>query len=176
MVTAVTKVRPAKPSDADAIARVHEETWLATYQGVIPHLYLMRLIARRDASWWSGVIRRSNTRVLVFTFNGDVQGYVSYGASRSPRRANIGEIYELYLAPTYQGLGFGKELFREAYKELKRDGRRSLLVWALAENEMACRFYNHLGGRQCGSSPERYGDTTLHRVAFLWEPVSRHAR
>ena len=87
-----------------------------------------------------------------------------------------GEIFELYVDTGYQGLGFGKELFREAYKELKRDGRRSLLVWALAENEMACRFYNHLGGRQCGSSPERYGDTTLHRVAFLWEPVSRHAR
>ncbi len=176
MVTAAARVRSAKPSDAGAIARVHEETWLSTYQGIIPHLYLKRLIARRDESWWSSVIRRSSTKILVFTFNGEVQGYVSYGASRNPRRANIGEIYELYLSPTFQGLGFGKDLFQEAYKELKRDGRRSLLVWALSENEMACRFYSHLGGRQCGSSPERYGDTTLYRVAFLWEPVSRHAR
>lgn len=175
MVTAATTVRPAKPSDAGMIACVHEETWMSTYQGIIPHLYLKRLIARRDVDWWNSVIRRSRTEVLVFTFNGDVQGYVSYGAARNPRRANIGEIYELYLAPAFQGLGFGRQLFQEAYKELKRDGKRSLLVWALSENEMACQFYSHLQGRQCGSLPERYGDTTLHRVAFLWEPVRRHA-
>ena len=107
MVTAATTVRPAKPSDAGMIACVHEETWMSTYQGIIPHLYLKRLIARRDVDWWNSVIRRSRTEVLVFTFNGDVQGYVSYGAARNPRRANIGEIYELYLAPAFQGLGFG---------------------------------------------------------------------
>lgn len=176
MVSAVAKVRAAKPCDAGAIARVHEETWLSTYQGIIPHIYLQRLIARRDENWWSSVVKRSRTKVLVFTFNGDVQGYVSYGAARQPRRANIGEIYELYLAPTFQGLGFGRQLFQTAYKDLRRDGKRTLLVWALSENEMACQFYSHLQGRQCGSSPERYGDTTLHRVAFLWEPVRRPAR
>lgn len=176
MIAPLTEVRSAKFNDAAAIARVHEETWLSTYQGIIPHLFLQRLIARRDTRWWGRLIKRSNNRIYVLTFNGQVQGYVTYGASRNPRRASIGEIYELYLSPTYQGLGFGKQLFLAAYNDLKNDGRRSLLVWALSENELACGFYSRLGGRRCGSSPERYGDTTLHRVAFLWEPVRRHVR
>jgi ribosomal protein S18 acetylase RimI-like enzyme len=172
----IAKIRPAKPSDACAIAQIHEDAWRTTYQGIIPHLYLEKMIARRGSTWWNSAIRRSKTVVYVFTFDGEVQGYVSFGAARNQRRANLGEIYELYLAPTYQGLGFGKELFLSAYNALKRDGRRSLLVWALAENEIACGFYNRLGGRRSGTSPERYGDTTLHRIAFVWEPVGRHAR
>ncbi len=176
MTTKLARIRPAKPPDSAAIARVHEEAWRSTYQGIIPHLYLQKLIARRGEGWWSRTVRRSKTRVHVFTFDGEVRGYVTFGAARTPGRANIGEIYELYLSPAYQGLGFGRALFLAAYDVLKREGRRSLLVWALAENETACGFYSRLGGRQCGSSPERYGDTTLHRVAFLWEPVGRHAR
>lgn len=169
-------VRSAKVSDASEIARVHEEAWQSTYQGIIPHSFLQKLISRHGSAWWARTIRRSNTKILVLIFDGNIQGYVTYGAARTPRRNGIGEIYELYLTPTFQGLGFGKQLFMAAYDELKGIGKRSLLVWALAENDLACDFYSRLGGHQCGSSPERYGDTTLHRIAFLWEPVGRHAR
>ncbi|HNI60392.1 MAG TPA: GNAT family N-acetyltransferase, partial [Pseudomonadota bacterium] len=34
-------VRPAGPDDAEAIARVHVETWRATYRGLVPDHYLL---------------------------------------------------------------------------------------------------------------------------------------
>jgi ribosomal protein S18 acetylase RimI-like enzyme len=170
------QIREATRDDATAISRVHDDAWRATYQGIIPHLYLEKLIARRGPVWWDRYLNRPRAGVIVLTFNGVVQGYASFGAARVPRRSGAGEIYELYLAPTFQGLGFGKRLFVATRQKLIQQGWRSLLVWALADNESACSFYSHLGGRRCATAPERYGDTTLHRVAFFWEPVRRPAR
>jgi L-amino acid N-acyltransferase YncA len=176
MGTQLVEIREAARSDAAAITRVHDEAWRATYQGIIPHLYLEKMIVRRSPAWWMRSISRAHSRMLVLTFNGVVQGYASFGAARVPRRANTGEIFELYLAPTFQGLGFGKQLFAAACQALARQGSRSLLVWALADNEGACSFNSRLGGRQSANAAETYGDAMLRRVAFFWEPVGRIAR
>lgn len=176
MSTSLVKIREATRKDATEISRVHDEAWRATYQGIIPHLYLERLIARRGPVWWDRYLTRSRSGMLLLTFEGAVQGYASFGGARMPRRSKAGEIFEFYLTPTFQGLGFGRQLFVATRQELARRGWRSLLVWALADNEAACSFYSHLGGRQCASTPERYGDLTLYRVAFFWEPVRRPAR
>jgi ribosomal protein S18 acetylase RimI-like enzyme len=169
-------IREAVPADATEIARVHDDAWRSTYQGIIPHLHLEKMITRRSPVWWHKSLRKSKAGISVLTFDDIVQGYVSFGPARIPHRSKTGEIFELYLAPTFQGLGLGKKLFVAARQTLNRQGWRSLLVWALAENEGACSFYSRLGGRRCASSPERYGDITLNRIAFFWEPVGRATR
>ncbi len=176
MVTKLVTIREATRADAAEISRVHDEAWRTTYQGIIPHIFLEKMIARRGPARWARTLGGVRSNTLVLTFNGNIQGYASYGAARLPRRSNTGEIFELYLAPTFQGLGFGKELFVAARRALVRQGSRGLLVWALADNEGACSFYSRLGGKRCATAAENYGDVTLSRVAFFWEPVSRHAR
>jgi hypothetical protein len=42
------------------------------------------------------------------------------------------------------------------------------VVWALKDNEAACAFYGGLGGAVAAAAPERYGDVSLTRVAFVW--------
>ena len=170
------KIRKAVPSDAFQIARVHDDAWRSTYQGIIPHLHLEKMISRRNYTWWDRSLRKSNSGILVLTFDKVIQGYASFGAARIPRHSKTGEIFELYLAPAFQGLGFGKELFVATRHALNARGWRNHLVWALAENETACSFYSRLGGRRCATAPERYGDITLNRIAFFWEPVRRPAR
>lgn len=176
MARKLVEIREATRSDAEAISRVHDEAWRGTYQGIIPHLHLERMITRRSPAWWAQSLGRTRSGVLVLTFNKIVQGYTSYGAARIPRRSKTGEIYELYLAPTFQGLGLGKMLFTAARQALTRRGSRSLLVWALADNEAACSFYARLGGQRCATSAETYGDVSLSRIAFLWESVDRPTR
>ncbi len=169
-------IREATRSDAADIARVHEEAWRSTYQGIIPHLHLEKMIARRGPAWWARSLRRPGSGMLLLLFGGTVQGYASFGAARALSGHRTGEIFELYLAPTFQGLGFGKKLFNAARRALELKGRRSLIVWALAENESACAFYQRLGGKPSATAAEHYGDVTLSRVAFLWESVRRPAR
>ena len=46
---------------------------------------------------------------------------------------------------------------------------KSLVVWALSENESAVEFYRALGGRAVARSCEKFGDKTLDKVAYAWQ-------
>ncbi len=165
MVEALITVRPARPDDAREIAATHDAAWRDAYRGVIPGRELERMVARRGERWWLAAIRRG-TRLLVLDFDESVGGYVSYGRNRVPSPPFGGEIFELYLAPEFQGVGFGRRMFEAARRDLAGHGLDTLLVWALADNERAIGFYRRMGGRIVRRAHERFGEASCERVAF----------
>ena len=167
MSTTLLEVRRAKPSDAHAVAAAHDEAWRTAYRGIIPGPELEKLINRRGETWWDGAIRKGS-RVSVLMFGEQVAGYANYGRNRARSLSYDGEIYELYLRPEYQGLGFGRRLFTSARRDLAQGGLKSLVVWALSDNEPAVEFYRALGGRAVARSSETFGAKTLDKVAFGW--------
>jgi GNAT superfamily N-acetyltransferase len=146
METARVQVRPPKPKDAEALADVYAEAWRGAYRGIIPHLSLERMVARRGLKWWRSALTERRP-LLVLDFDGSPSGYVTFGRSRSGRSPFQGEIFELYMHPIYQGLGLGEKLFQGARKRLIELHLRGLLVWALSDNDCACSFYLSLGGK-----------------------------
>src|SRR6202020_2245926 len=107
MSTTLIEVRPAKAADAAAVASTHDEAWRSAYQGIIPGAELEKLINRRGPQWWDSAIRKGS-RVSVLVFGDKVAGYANYGRNRARSLHFEGEIYELYLRPEFQGLGFGR--------------------------------------------------------------------
>ncbi len=167
METDLVQIRPARPKDAAALADVYAEAWRGAYCGIIPHLFLERMIARRGERWWKNEL--ANRRpLLVLDFDGAASGYVTYGRSRTGRTPFQGEIFELYLHPVYQGLGLGQQLFEHARKRLADLRLKGLLVWALTDNDCACSFYLSLGGKPVAEGAERFGEVSLRKVAFAW--------
>ena len=167
MSTTLIEVRPAKAADAVAVATAHDEAWRAAYQGIIPGAELAKLINRRGPQWWDSAIRKGS-RVSVLVFGDKVAGYANYGRNRARSLYYDGEIYELYLRPEYQGLGFGRRLFTAARRDLAQSALKSLIVWALSENENAVEFYRALGGKPVARSSEKFGARVLDKVAFGW--------
>jgi ribosomal protein S18 acetylase RimI-like enzyme len=167
MSTILIEVRRAKPSDATAIAQTHDEAWRGAYQGVIPGPELDKLINRRGPQWWDSAIRKAS-RIAVLAFGDCIAGYANYGRNRARSLYYDGEIYELYLRPEFQGLGFGRRLFTAARRDLTQSGLHSLVVWALSDNEPAVGFYRTLGGKAVARSSERFGTRVLDKVAFAW--------
>jgi ribosomal protein S18 acetylase RimI-like enzyme len=167
MSTVLIEIRRAKASDASAVAETHDEAWRGTYQGVIPGLELDKLINRRGPDWWDSAIRKGS-RISILAFGDKVAGYANYGRNRARSLFYDGEVYELYLRPEYQGLGFGRRLFTSARRDLAQSGLKSLVVWALADNEPAVEFYRALGGKAVARSSERFGEKSLEKVAFAW--------
>ena len=80
-----------------------------------------------------------------------------------------GEIYELYLKPEYQGVGFGKKLFSLARQELAHIGMKGCVVWALEENDSALNFYMNAGGRDIAEGNETFDGASLKKIAFAWD-------
>jgi len=167
MSTTLIEVRPAKAADAAAVASTHDEAWRSAYQGIIPGAELEKLINRRGPQWWDSAIRKGS-RVSVLVFGDRIAGYANYGRNRARSLHFEGEIYELYLRPEFQGLGFGRRLFTSARRDLMQSGLKSMVIWALSDNDPATEFYRALGGRMVARSSEKFGAKSLDKVAFAW--------
>jgi ribosomal protein S18 acetylase RimI-like enzyme len=167
MSTVLIEIRRARASDAATVAETHDEAWRTAYQGIIPGAELRRLINRRGPAWWESAIRKGS-RIALLQFGDKVAGYVNYGRNRARSLYYDGEIYELYLRPEFQGLGFGRRLFTAARRDLAQSALKSLIVWALSENENAVEFYRALGGKAVARSSEKFGARVLDKVAFGW--------
>ena len=165
MTLLTTEIRRARREDAAAIAAVHETSWLQAYSGILPHRALASMVARRDVRWWNRAIRQS-TRVLTLEVGGAVAGYATIGPNRVKSLSEGGEVYELYLAPEFQGLGFGRKLFLAARQDLRAGGKRGCLVWVLEDNAPAIRFYENAGGRDVAEGSETFDGRTLNKIAY----------
>jgi ribosomal protein S18 acetylase RimI-like enzyme len=163
----LVSIRRAKPEDAAGLSKVFEEAWREAYQGIIPGVALEKLLARRGPRWWRSAIGRGRP-LAVLDIGQGIAGYVSYGRCRDRSLPAEGEIDELYLAPEYQGIGFGRRLFRAVRNDLSDREMTKVAVWALADNERACAFYTRLGGRPIARIDERIGGVPLPKVAFLF--------
>ncbi|MCG6856598.1 MAG: GNAT family N-acetyltransferase [Salaquimonas sp.] len=159
--------RRAEPSDAGAIATVHDAAWANAYTGIVPHKALSRMIRRRGERWWADAIRRS-TVVVVIEVGETIAGYATLGRNRVSTLPFEGEVYELYLKPEYQGIGLGEKLFLAARTELQRRKLKGAVVWVLADNEPAIRFYKNAGGRAVAEGGERFDDKKLRKLAYAW--------
>ena len=167
MNTVLIEIRRARTTDAKSVAEAHDEAWRTAYRGVIPGPELEKLIARRGSGWWEGAIRKGS-RISLLAFGDTIAGYTNYGRNRARSLQFDGEIYELYLRPEFQGLGFGRRLFTAARRDLAQSGMKSLVIWALSDNEPAVAFYQALGGRMVARSSEKFGPKSLDKVAFAW--------
>jgi ribosomal protein S18 acetylase RimI-like enzyme len=167
MSTVTIEIRRAKPADAIAVAAAHDDAWRGAYRGIIPGAELDKLVNRRGPEWWDSAIRKGS-RISLLQFGDQVAGYSNYGRNRARSLSYDGEVYEIYLRPEFQGLGFGRRLFSAARKDLNQSGLKSLVVWALSDNDPAVSFYQSLGGRAVARSSEKFGDKTLDKVAYAW--------
>ncbi len=163
----VIGIRHAKARDAAALAQVFDAAWREAYLGVIPSVALERMIVRRGAAWWATAIGRGRP-LVVLDAGTRIAGYASYGRCRDRTLPAQGEIDELYLAPEYQGIGFGQRLFRAVRNDLADRGLNRVAVWALADNDRARAFYERQGGRAIAETTERIGGARLAKVAYFF--------
>src|SRR6266566_4667906 len=121
MSTVLIEIRRAKAADASLVAAAHDAAWRTSYRGIIPGPELEKLISRRGPGWWENAITKGS-RVALLQFGDRVAGYANYGRNRARSLFYDGEVYELYLCPEFQGLGFGRRLFTAARRDLAQSG------------------------------------------------------
>jgi len=168
-------VRQAYPSDAPSIARVHVETWRATYAGLLPDRVLSGMREETHRASWTRLLKSPRSRELVLVAEEDgvgVVGFVSAGSVRTRLEHYDGEIYTLYVAPDYQNQGVGSRLLETALQRLDEQDMRGVMLWVLARNPSRF-FYEAMGGTAVASRKERLWGVVLRELAYGWPDLAR---
>jgi ribosomal protein S18 acetylase RimI-like enzyme len=138
-------IRPATVDDVEAIAEVHVASWRWAYAGQIDDTYLASLSARTRADQWRGWFQERDERsLLLVADDGHVVGFIEAGRADGRDRA-CGEIHALYLLGEAAGTGLGRKLLDAATVHLSDAGFERSVLWLLATNERALRFYERAG-------------------------------
>jgi ribosomal protein S18 acetylase RimI-like enzyme len=130
-------IRPATPDDAEAVARVHVETWRAAYAHALPAEGLASLSVTERTE----MHRRSPP--VVAEVDGEIVGFVSVGPGSDPD--TDGELYAIYVLPDHWGSGVGRALMDAGEERLRELGHQHAILWVLEDNPRARRFYEAAG-------------------------------
>lgn len=163
-------MREARPEDAQAIARVHVDTWKRGYRGQIPDDYLDRLAFERFAAIWEQQLHdrsRDETNWVGIAGEDEIVGFAGGGRTRDVDAGDrTGEVFAIYVLPEHWGSGVGQALM-DAASEWLRERFDSATLWVLDTNARARRFYEKCGWRFDGATrQDDRGSFVLNEVRY----------
>jgi GNAT superfamily N-acetyltransferase len=140
--TCAMLLRPAEPEDAIAVARVHVRSWQAAYRALLPADYLDNLRPEDRAQTYDFASRDPlKPQTIVASEDGLILGFATTMPSRESDLKDCGEFCALYVDPDHWNRGLGVALVSEARVNLFELGFRKAVLWILAGNIRAQRFY-----------------------------------
>jgi GNAT superfamily N-acetyltransferase len=148
-------LREAGPADLPAVGALHHRSRAATYRGLVPDPALAALSAPMIAQWWAERWRweRHTHLLTVAEHDGRLAGFNYVGPDEDHAR-HVGELYAIHLDPGEQGRGVGRRLMVDALATMHGRGWRRAVLWVLAGNAHARRFYERGGWRPDGVERE----------------------
>ena len=159
------QIRPATPSDFQAIAAIHIESWKDTYADALPAEFLNQKIDRDVIQHWSEVEVQNEDIILVAEEN-LVIGFIAVWCRPIPFIDN------LHVRPSLRSKKVGSALMRAVAKQLITQGQKTAYLWVFESNQKAIRFYERLGGIQKGQSIKTvFGHDVLSRK-IEWDYLS----
>jgi ribosomal protein S18 acetylase RimI-like enzyme len=165
------EVRSVLRAELPAVARVRVASWRAAYAGLVPGSELAAIgEPERLATWVERMTSTTEVSTRVALLDGEVIGFVAYGAERSdlaPAADGRGEVYALYVHPDRWGIGAGHALMTAARAALRTRGYDAVSIWVLEGNARGIAFYERQGFQATG-------DVTESRIDAL--PEARYAR
>ncbi len=160
-------LRIATAADAEAVARIHVESWAVAYRGIMPD----DVIARTDMAYrtrmWRERIADRDWPVFVFDADGEILAFCHMVPSPDPGDdpRTVGHITSIHVLPHLRGRGHGRALLDRAFAEFRRRGFDEVTLWVLEGNASARRFYERLGFHEDGGR-KTYPGTAVPEVRY----------
>ena len=180
--TADVSVRPARPEDAAAIARVQAVTWRTAYREVLPLAVLDEWDEEGAAASWRASVATPPTPghgVLVAIERGEVVGFVAYGPAEvdpggQPSPDGLAtEVAVLLVEPRWGRRGHGSRLLAAVSDLAPGTGAARLVTWLPESDQVSARFLESAGWDRDGWA--RTLDTGADPLRELrWHAVLGH--
>jgi ribosomal protein S18 acetylase RimI-like enzyme len=166
MADVATFVRVATVEDADAIARVHVDSWRETYSGLLSEQFFDASALEGRRRMWAGLLGLDPIpgRVVVAERDGLLVGFAFAGSARHPdgmkgmEPARELHLFSIYLLTAEHGTGTGHALLDAAVED------QPAQLWVATENGRARAFYERHGFHDDGN---RFTDPSVDGLVEL---------
>lgn len=154
-------IRDATVDDAGVVGEIHVRAHRFAYRGVAPDAYLDALDpGRRGNEWrWYLVAPPPALRLWIAERDGSAIGFCGVEAPSPEEAAALPErtavLRWIHLRPEHVGTGAGRRLMAHAVAAMRAEGYRHAVLWVLAGNARARRFYAAAGWAHDGVSRPR---------------------
>jgi GNAT superfamily N-acetyltransferase len=159
-------VRPARPEDADEIARIQLSTWRTAYRRMFPAHVLANLDEAYLARGWREAITDAPSarhRVLVAVEQGESSWTVGFAASgpadeqalapeEQPLGADVAAVTDLLVEPRWGRRGHGSRLLTASVDLWREDAFTSAVAWAYDADKVMQRFLESTGWQPDGAA------------------------
>jgi len=149
-------VRPARPEDAERVARVQLATWRTAYVDLLPAPVLRTPEVEVAAVWLHAVEAAPSPRhrLLVALERDELVGF----ASSAPADADDGdpattaELSSLLVEPRWGRRGHGSRLLAATVEAWRGDGTATALAWAWERDDATRSFLSAAGWEPDGTA------------------------
>jgi GNAT superfamily N-acetyltransferase len=151
------RFRRARPGDAEALARLHADSWRRHYRGAYSDAFLDGdVLADRLQVWRALVGEADPRRCTILAEDGGLVGFANTRLEADPGWGAL--LDNLHVAAEHKRRGVGSRLLALTAEAVTEWSRRSgLYVWVLEQNADARAFYEARGasfaGREAVSPP-----------------------
>lgn len=164
-------IRKATLQDAEAIARVHVESWKTTYKGIIPDDFLNNLsYTQRTDLWTQAIAQQDHFVMVVETSEGEILGFADGWKRETNTVSHSGDLTSIYILEAYQGKGIGKQLLQSLFEIFKQLGWQKVFVEVLEDNK-TCDWYEYYGATFCKTVTIQIGGVLLNERIYEWNNI-----
>ncbi|MBR4403664.1 MAG: GNAT family N-acetyltransferase [Clostridiales bacterium] len=164
------EVRKAVAEDSTVVGEVHSSAWKSAYRGIIPDDYIDNDTASKRTEEFLESIKDDKCTYFLLEESGKAAGIV-----KTHEEDNVLEIESIYILTEFRGNGLGRKFmdFIKTYKPYD-----SIVLWVLAANTKARRFYEQNGFVLSGDSRtiERGIELKQLRYAYLEPRIRVHGK
>jgi len=170
-------IKYAGLKDYEGIAKVHVDTWISSYKGIISDRRLRSMSYEKSGKKWFDIISacaddKKETVLSAFDKNEPV-GFCHFG--RLKRKSELlngfeGEIKAIYILKDHQKKGLGGKLIKKITQIFKNNGIDSFIAWVLKDNSSA-DFYVKTGAELITETDLTIGEQTLKGLCFGWRNI-----
>lgn len=163
-------IRDVEPQDIDIITDINIECWKKCYSGIIDEDYLENI--DRENRFLNMTRTIENNRFVVAEDDGRVLGFCRYVLNNgfSPNFDEIdAEVCALYVDVNFQNKGIGTKLLEYVLEDLKKNGKKKIIIWCLKKNENARLFYSKMGGTVYSERKVKIEDKEYDEIAYKYD-------
>lgn len=147
-------VRPARPEDAERVARVQLSTWRTAYADLLPAAAL-DVPEVKAAALWLGAVESPPTpqhRLLVAMERDELVGFAASGPAADEDVVGAAELLTLLVDPRWGRRGHASRLVAASVESWRTDGFTTAVAWAWERDPATRGFLKSSGWEPDGKA------------------------